>query len=280
MPTDIVLEDTAVIIDGPALKIRGADLELDHPPKRGGSLLGQRRAIVHGEGDVLQVNFAGDYRGGAQVQGKLLVDVPFYRPATPGSEPRYEMVPTELGATLRLLMDQVEALREQAELLQIRATITADADHYTQAGWRWCDACSALHFEPNRRRGLCPATKGSHSSGKSRAYQLFVTRSRYGGQRGWGWCRKCQAICHGTYPLEGHCPVGGEHDRSESPAYLLWAAEDSYRGAKAKTFPSQDQWRRCSRCSGLFHGATPGVCSAPGGGAHQGDGSPNYHLEC
>jgi hypothetical protein len=283
MPSDIVLEDTAVVIDSSRLQVRGADIVLDHVARRGGSLTGTRRAMSHGDGDVLHLNFAGDYKGGLQLQGKVVVDVPVFRPAGsqgPGSEARHELEPTELGRLLRKMQDQIEALREQAEHLQVRATIRAEAPHYTQAGWRWCDQCSLLHFEPNRSRGVCPVTKGPHSSSKSIPYIVFAIRSRFGGQEGWGWCRKCQGLSYGATPITGRCAAGGEHDRSESPRYLLWAAEDDHHGHEDKTFSSQDGWRRCHQCSSLYHGDTGGACPAVQSGPHQAGSSWNYHLEC
>src|SRR5947209_1516855 len=40
---------------------------------------------------------------------------------------------------------------------------------------------------------------------------------------------------------------------------------------------SQDNWRWCKRCDGLFYGGNPPqVC--PSGGAHDASGSPNYTL--
>ncbi len=282
MSSDIVLEDTAVIIDSDRLQVRGADIVLDHAASRGGSLTGSRRAMTHGPGDVLQLNASGDYKGGVQVEGKLVVDVPVFRPAGtggPDSEARYELEATELGALLRKMQDQIEALREQAEHLQIRATIRAEAPHHTQAGWRWCDQCSLLHFEPNRLRGVCPSSKGPHGSSKSAPYLLFAIRSRYGGQDGWGWCRKCQGLCYGATPLAGRCAAGGEHDRSESPHYLVWAVEDDHKGHHNKDFSSQGDWRRCHQCLSLFHGEFGGVCPAVQSGPHQAGASWNYHLE-
>ena len=267
MATDIVLDETAVVIDGLTLKVNGAELVLDHAPRRAGATAGARRALVHGEGDVLRLNFKGDYRGGVQVQGKLLVDVPALELGT--SSARDELEPLDLGQTLRTLLDRVEALREQAEQLQIRATIRADAPHYTQAGWRWCDPCSNLHF----------ATKGTHGPSRSAAYVLFADRSRYGGQGGWGWCRKCQGLSHGSEALSGYCPAGGQHDRSASPNYLVWATEDNHAGFQPKDFDAQDQWRWCNQCYGLFHESNPGVCPWPFGGVHQLGGSSNYHLQ-
>ena len=285
MPADIVLDESEVTVDAFRLKVKGADIILDSEPRRAGQLTGLRRAVVHGESDVLRLNFEGDYKGGARIEGKLLVDMPVLKV---GGEiksgplgitaPHFQLEPINLGDTLSKLLSQVEVLHERIERLQIQSMISAEAPHYTQAGWRYCDKCSNLHFAPNQSRSVCPSDKKNHSSSQSGAYILFANKSRYGGQGGWGWCNKCQGLCHGSATLSGHCPAGGAHDRSASPNYLVWATEDNHTGFQAKDFPAQDNWRWCNRCYGLFHGGTPGRCPEPSGGAHQSGGSFNYHL--
>lgn len=287
MPTDIVLDESEVTVDAFRLKVKGADIILDFEPRRAGQLTGLRRAVVHGDNDVLRFNFGGDYKGGARIEGKLIVDMPILKVGEAKSGPfgtpiivgpHFELEPVNLGETLSGLLSHVETLNERVEKLQIQSTISADAPHYTQAGWRWCDKCSNMHFAPNQSRSVCPSDKKTHSSSQSSAYVLFVNKSRYGGQGGWGWCNKCQGLCHGSAPMSGHCPAGGAHDRNGSPNYLLWAPENNNAGFQAKDFPAQDNWRWCNRCYGLFHGGTPGACPEPAGGTHQSGGSFNYHI--
>ena len=57
-----------------------------------------------------------------------------------------------------------------------------------------------------------------------------------------------------------------------------WPATDSFPEFKMESFPAtQDNWRRCDKCQGLFFAGTSlGVC--PAGGAHVKTGSANYEL--
>jgi hypothetical protein len=274
MAADIKLDEHKAVVEAFSLEIKGADLLIDLAERRGGAGGAQRRALVHGPGDVLTVNWARDYSGGVQVHGKVSAPDGL---SVPIKGLGLEMA--NVGDELYKLRSEMMALREQLEDLQIRSTITAEARHYTQGGWSSCDRCAHLTFAPNQARGVCPADKRQHGVDKGARYTLFVNKSRYAAQAGWGWCHKCQGMTHGTEPLSGHCPAGGTHDRSRSPSYLLWAPEVVQSGADAKDFKSQEGWRKCSRCQGLFLGAMTSVCPAPGGGAHNGAGSWNYHLQ-
>jgi hypothetical protein len=277
MPSDIKLDERVVTVESFSLKLEGCDFLIDAPERRGGAS-GQRRALVHGPGDALVVNWDRDYTGGVQIAGKVVVPHGLSLPVrlvTSGTAT--EMV--NLGDELFAMRTALVQLHEQVEELRLRSTITSEARHYTHPGWRGCDRCSNLTFAPNQRRGVCPTDKKPHGVDKGSPYTLFVERSRYAAQAGWGWCHKCQGLSHGTTPLSGHCPMGGTHDRSRSPGFLLWAAEAPQAGVDAKDFRAQDGWRRCSRCHGLFSGGTPGVCPAPGGGVHNATGSWNYHLQ-
>src|SRR5262249_46366225 len=64
------------------------------------------------------------------------------------------------------------------------------------------------------------------------------------------------------------CPTGGPHDSTGSANYAL---------VQIPSFPSQDNWRWCHKCQGLFFGGNPGSFCPPG---HQHDswGSANYSL--
>ncbi|HYI01414.1 hypothetical protein [Hyalangium sp.] len=263
MASDIKLDETMVTIEAFSLKVQGADLLLDLPERRGGAGGEQRRALVHGPGDVLTVNWSRDYTGGVQINGKvsmpegLSVPVRSLTPILTGTET------VNLGDELFRLRSELAQLREQLEDLQIRATITAEAKHYTQAGWRGCERCSNLTFAANQSRGVCPTDKKPHGVDKGARFILFVDQSRYATQAGWGWCHKCQGLAYGTQPLSGHCPAGGSHDRARSPSYLLWAAEAPQGSADAKDFRAQEGWRRCNRCQGLVHGGTPASALLP-----------------
>lgn len=291
MATDIKLDDTEVTIESFGLKLAGADLQIDHPDRRGGAGGAQRRALVHGPGDALVVNWAGDYTGGVYLNGRcfalgdIVVGAGKWPANMRAADGRLEPVtvaptavePVVLGEELTRLRGEVAVLRELMETLKVHASVRADAPHHTQSDWRWCDKCSNLNFAPNNARSVCPA--GQTHNTASANYTLFPHRSRYIGQPGWGWCNKCQGLCHGGGAQTGACPAGGAHDRTDSPGYLLWAPENNQGPGAPRDFNAQDNWRWCNRCYGLFHGGAPGRCPAPGGGPHNSGGSWNYHLQ-
>lgn len=84
MPTDIELGENAVwIIAHPVdpeivgrVTCWAGDFELDGGEKRRApsANAGMRRAMVHGLGDVLVLNFTGDYTGGLRVDGKTNIN--------------------------------------------------------------------------------------------------------------------------------------------------------------------------------------------------------------
>lgn len=291
MATDIKLDESQVIVEAHGLEITGPDLEIDAAERRAGAGGTTRRALVHGPGDALVVNWGQDYTGGVYLNGlvRALNDVTVPAMAWPSQirvNGRIEplgVTPTQVetvavGAEITRLRGEMAVLREHVELLRMQASIRADASHYTQDGWRWCCRCAGLVYGTNVTRSVCPAPGGGpHDTSQSGEYVLFPHKSRYAGQGGWGWCNKCQGLCHGSAVLSGHCPAGSAHDRTDSPNYLIWAAENPQGSSAAKDFPAQDNWRYCSRCYGLLHSGG-GVCPAPGGGPHTNQ-SWNYHLQ-
>lgn len=73
MATDIKLRDYEVSVEAFRLKLEGPDLLLDSAERRGGAGGPLRRALVHGTGDRLLVNFNKDYSGGTHIVGTLTV---------------------------------------------------------------------------------------------------------------------------------------------------------------------------------------------------------------
>ena len=71
----------------------------------------------------------------------------------------------------------------------------------------------------------------------------------------------------------GKCPAnaGGPHDTALTSNYVVRQA------GVPVPYQQQEQWRWCTRCQGLFHGGTPGVCTA--GGPHT-PGAANHVLRC
>lgn len=292
MATDIKFEDTLVTVEGPVLKITGYDFEIDAAERRGNAGGSRRRALVHGPGDALVVNWANDYTGGVYLNGlvRALNDVtvpvgvwPTQIRASNGSIEPLAVIPTAIetvavGAEVTRMRGEMAVLRELVETLRMQASIRAEATHYTQEGWRWCSRCACLTFATNVTRSVCPAPGGGpHNVQQSSFYVLFPHKSRYAGQVGWGWCNKCQTLCYGTAAQTGACPAGGPHDRTDSPDYTLWTSNIPQGSSAAKDFNAQNNWRYCNRCTSMHHSGG-GACAAPGGGAHQNANSFDYHI--
>ncbi len=78
MSSDIILDEDKIHIKGiNQLKIESQDLILDRLDRRPGTDPNtDRRALVHDDGDVLSVNYNGDYMGGVRIDGGESGEVP------------------------------------------------------------------------------------------------------------------------------------------------------------------------------------------------------------
>lgn len=139
-----------------------------------------------------------------------------------------------------------------------------------QPGWAWCRRCSHI-FHTGTKPGACPAG-GAHDPSGSAPYQMFIApvgSTAALPQDCWRWCKNCAVLSFGGGV--GKCPAnaGRPHDTALTSNYVIRVA------GVPVPYNQQDQWRYCDRCQGLFHGGTPGVCTA--GGAHKA-GATNYVL--
>lgn len=78
MASDIRFDDDRVDVEAFRVRLRAADLELDHLDRRvrfDGTAAGGdfRRAMVHGDDDTLIINFANDYSGGVVITGNVSI---------------------------------------------------------------------------------------------------------------------------------------------------------------------------------------------------------------
>lgn len=104
-----------VDVESRIVQVKGTDIMLDGPGRRTPSRRDPyRRALVHGSGDQLIVNFNGDYKGGVVVNGDVNV------PGTLTAQGR------DVAATLIALLDAVQQLTTQVADLESRvATLEA-----------------------------------------------------------------------------------------------------------------------------------------------------------
>jgi hypothetical protein len=91
------------------------------------------------------------------------------------------------------------------------------------------------------------------------------------GQPDWRFCPECHGLFHAPAADSNGsvCPAGGVHH----PVGFRFFLPTDRHGATTST--GQPDWRRCTKCRGLFHapadGAAGSVC--PAGGSHQPDGA-------
>ena len=144
-----------------------------------------------------------------------------------------------------------------------------------QEDWAWCSSCGGLYFAG--ATSVCPVTKGAHARDQTTGnYALRCEPSGPSVQRvqnNWRWCKKCSGLFFDSGSRI--CAAGAAHDASASGSYEL--NNDAVPGANEQGLSdAQDNWRWCSKCSGLHFGSGASVC--PAGGAHSSDGSGNYWL--
>lgn len=122
-----------------------------------------------------------------------------------------------------------------------------DALSEGQGGWRRCDRCSSVFFEPNGR-SQCPATRyqpPDRLATKGYSYYAHTAKfsehiaipfeGRWTGEYGWRWCSRCQAlffvpgeqraydaVARAKYgESAGLCANGARHDSTQSGGYVL-----------------------------------------------------------
>jgi hypothetical protein len=111
MATDIKLDQQGgnwVVVESDVLKTTAADFISDSPSRRLAGGNPHRRALVHGSGDVLTINFGNDYRGGVTVVGNLTVTGDLAVGSWPGLRAHLD----DLYARMQGLENTVRALVE------------------------------------------------------------------------------------------------------------------------------------------------------------------------
>lgn len=144
-----------------------------------------------------------------------------------------------------------------------------------QDQWYWCHRCQGL-FYGGFSTSRCPAG-GQHDGSQSYDYVLADYAASSPSQSGWCWCNRCQGLFYGPGTTVSWCPAGGRHNANDgSYDYCLWFNQSADSG-------SQDGWRWCRRCQGLFYGPFTGnsICPASSSGhptPHDGSQSYDYLL--
>jgi uncharacterized repeat protein (TIGR01451 family) len=144
-----------------------------------------------------------------------------------------------------------------------------------QPGWKWCHKCEGLFYGPQQAVSRCPEDGGTHDGTYSWDYSLFHTQAQFSGQADWKWCHKCKGLFYGPQQPFSRCPATGTHDGTYSWSYYL----PSQQTGSSVPFTTQEQWRWCHKCRGLFYGPHAALSFCPATGRHEVGGSWNYKLK-
>ena len=148
-----------------------------------------------------------------------------------------------------------------------------------QHKWCWCLKCEGLFYIGTEWASYCPAG-GEHDETFSGDFTYAINLDNKG-EAGWRRCVRCQVLFLDTgslalYPV-GPCPAPGKswlgpyHEADLSVKYFV------EKNIISET-TLQPGWRYCGKCRGLYYGKNASQGKCPGGGAHDGEGSPNYFL--
>jgi hypothetical protein len=147
-----------------------------------------------------------------------------------------------------------------------------------QPDWQMCLKCSALFYNGNSFKGRCSLDGGTHNTfGYGYNFSLPFEPTGIHGQPQWRFCVQCGSLFfEGDGTNTGVCPGGGTHlARPRNLRYVIPYTPDSQGGQQVPRTPgsqdSQQYWRYCDSCHGLFFDGYPskGICvGSRGGGIH------------
>jgi hypothetical protein len=128
------------------------------------------------------------------------------------------------------------------------------ADDGFEEDWRWCGKCMSLFWEGDTTNGFC-AGSGWHRPQGKKNYRLGRKPDPLG-ESNWKWCKNCQMLFWAGGPDMGVCPGTGKgHDSSNGTVYTL-------RHSSSGPDDSENGWRYCRACRGLYYSTPTGVCPA------------------
>lgn len=135
-----------------------------------------------------------------------------------------------------------------------------------QQDWRFCNKCDGLFYDGYSEKGVCPGG-GSHFAQGFNFELPFNTKPKADTQKDWRYCGKCNGMFFAGFPNNfGTCPAGGGHSAPQQ-SYNFVLHHDT-----STNLGSQNNWRGCNKCSGMFYDGYPTKGHCPAGGAHVAQG--------
>jgi hypothetical protein len=143
-----------------------------------------------------------------------------------------------------------------------------------QGDWRFCGKCAGMFWDGDHHfKGCCPKDGQRHEGiGLTFVLQHEVNEDNQN-QKNWRFCGKCAGLFFDGHPDKGSCPKGGGHEASPG-SYNFVLRHDVNEDRRSQQF-----WRFCGKCAGLFFDGYPDKGSCPKGGGHEASpGSYNFVL--
>jgi hypothetical protein len=143
-----------------------------------------------------------------------------------------------------------------------------------QKNWFYCTQCHGLFLASFGFNGVCPKDRNlqQHVPDSSNVMRFCLpVNSDTIGEPNWAKCLQCSGLFyHQPNSTAGACPVSlghFPHVAGSGNFTLIFDRPNS---------PGQKDWKRCSKCKGLYFG-TGGICPL-GNTDHQQEGTKNYSL--
>jgi endonuclease/exonuclease/phosphatase family metal-dependent hydrolase len=144
--------------------------------------------------------------------------------------------------------------------------VSYDLQYRLEDDWRFCNNCYSLFWRQGDNH--CPANDGGrgphyYPEGGSFNYALVHdmapgdhNENIYHYQSGWRWCSNCGGLFYEPEAKNSICPATNSNHNFWVENYAL------LYDCNSPTSHSQDGWRYCTKCKGLFFGGFigKGVC--------------------
>lgn len=275
--SDLLLNDSDVVVQAHTLRIQGVDLVLDGGPERK-KVTNQdpRRALVHDFKDKLTINYGKDYSGGVQILGYVHAPDAVEASLLVANEARADKLIIGTKTVSQWVADPTgprpTPVDVGAELDVLKRLLRS----LYQPNWWVCKNCKVVFSDHTRTKTACTKYPPPGGGGcdknwpvagtPSRQYKLHHTFSPDGGQSGWMCCFKCRSLFHGRGATGGVCVVDkGPHDGRGSYDFILHTNQAN------NSFAGQEGFRACAKCLMLYwpNATVDDDKPCPAGGKHE-----------
>lgn len=165
-----------------------------------------------------------------------------------------------------------------------------------QRNWSWCKNCQGMFFDGYPQKGQCPGQpydvpgfrRLGHDGAGSIEFDLtYDEPANSHAEAEWRYCAKCHGLFYNGGADKGVCPAP-PHIYHDPGATIPWTLGShaheaaGYRFVLPHDVPAThdtSEWRRCTKCLGLFSATGPDSGPCPTGEGHEVDGTFTYAVE-